>query len=137
MLYNDHNSLWRQHLILGEVAYPDRTMSRIFAVLTPDGDMYVEDSSGQCGHVVAVRFADHRRHLPAGIPPNRVYKFKGDSSDVELLEIKALGEQSAAEWWAHQAITRARGNFFLAFETIVPDTPGPAMSVKNGLGHSE
>ena len=57
--------LWHQRRILGEVA-PTVGIdhSHNYAVLTPDGDVYLEDYSGRDRWITAVRFSATRRVAP-------------------------------------------------------------------------
>ena len=53
--------LWHQRLILGELVSMDGTeRSHVYAVYTPDGDVYLEDYSGKLQGITAVRFAASR-----------------------------------------------------------------------------
>ena len=57
VLYNDEHSLWHQRRILGIIASSDGTNSWLAIILTPDGDIYMEDYSGSHRDIAAVRFA--------------------------------------------------------------------------------
>ena len=71
--------LWHQRRILGEVAHTDGTShSHLYVVLTPDGDVYIEDYSGRDRGVTAVRFSATRRALPPGVPGGQTYRVTDD-----------------------------------------------------------
>ena len=71
-------SLWHQRRVLGQVASSDGSGSLVLINSTPDGDIYAEVYDGSAADVAAVRFADSRGTLPAGIPRDRVYRFRDD-----------------------------------------------------------
>ena len=93
--------LWHHHRILGEVAHTDGTShSHQYVVLTPDGDVYIEDYSGRDRGVTAVRFSATRRALPFGVPGAHTYPFSSDPPAAELAAAETAAEEAAAEWWA-------------------------------------
>ena len=62
------------------IAPSDGQISYLFAALTPDNDVYLEDYSGNDVNITAVRFSRDLRHLPAGLPRQQVYRFKDVSA---------------------------------------------------------
>ena len=85
---------------MGEVAPTDGTShSHLYAILTPDGDVYLEDYSGRDTGIAAVRFAATRRSLPPGVPGTQTYRFREEVSDGELAEASTVAEEAAEEWW--------------------------------------
>ena len=120
VLYNvsgrGDNLLWHQRHILGEVASLDGTeRTNVFAVLTPDGDVYLEDYSGRLAGVTAIRFAGNRRQLPGGVPSATTYRFKGDIPADELEEAHRFAVEAAEEWWRAQG-GRRPANVLLPME---------------------
>ena len=55
----------------------------MYAVATPDHDVYLEDLSGDSGDITAARYADGRRDLPRGIPWTRVYRFRANPTAAQ------------------------------------------------------
>ena len=105
VLYNvpDAPLLWHQRLILGELVSMDGTdHSHVYAVYTPDGDVYLEDFSGRLQGITAVRFAATRRTLPGGIPPAATYRFPAAVGAEDLANAKLLAADAAEEWWNAQ-----------------------------------
>ena len=97
------NLLWRQRRILGEVAPLAGTdHSHLYAVLTADNDVYIEDFGGRVRGVTAVRFSPARRTLPGGVPSASTYRFTTDISEADLAAAQALAEEAAADWWSAQ-----------------------------------
>ena len=95
--------LWHQRLILGELASLDGTeRSHVYAVYTPDGDVYLEDFSGRLQGITAVRFAASRRTLPGGIPAASTYRFPADVAPDDLAAAHLLAEEAAEEWWRNK-----------------------------------
>ena len=78
VLYNvsspDVPLLWHQRHILGELASLDgNERTYIFAVYTPDGDVYLEDFSGRLQGITAIRYAASRCS-PRGTRRRREYR---------------------------------------------------------------
>ena len=83
MLYHDPrggNLLWHHRRILGEVVLLGGTRSGVYAVLTPDINVYLEDYSGEDDVISAVRFVGSQSTLPPGIPRVAVYRHGGWTS---------------------------------------------------------
>ena len=97
------NLLWHQRRILGEVASLVGTeRSNIYAVYTPDGDVYLEDFGGRVQGITAVRFSPARRTLPGGVPAGSTYRFAEDIADVDLEIAQGLAAEAAEDWWRAQ-----------------------------------
>ena len=119
--------LWRQRRILGEVVPTDGTShSHLYAVLSPDGDVYLEDYSGRDPGVAAVRFSATRRSLPPGVPGGQTYRFRDEISDDEYTSAVTAGEEAAEEWWG---CTEAEAPTISYFDLLDPKlkktTPPP------------
>ena len=105
---------------LAEVDYPDwpvngpRTLGWVCAfinrrgggpmehhqwILTPDGDVYLEEYSGRDAGIPAVRSAATRRSLPPGVFGPQTYRFKEDVSDAALSEVVVVAEEAVEDWW--------------------------------------
>ena len=105
VLYHDPrggNLLWHHRRILGEVVLLDGTRSRIFAVLAPDNDVYLEDYSGEDVAILVVRFAGAQSTLPLGIPRAVVYKFKRATPAGQLEASRTLGVAGRRDRWCHR-----------------------------------
>ena len=97
------NLLWHQRRILGEVAPSAGTdHSHLYAVLTPDKDVYLEDFGGRVQGITAVRFSPARRTLPGGVPSASTYRFSEDIAEVDLVTSQALAEKAAEDGWTAQ-----------------------------------
>ena len=93
--------LWHQRRILGEVAPTDGTShSHNYVVLTPDGDVYLEDYSGRDRWITAVRFSPIRRALPGGVPGASTYRFNADTPTEELAAAHTAAQEAAEDWWS-------------------------------------
>ena len=92
---------WHQRRILGEVASTDGTShSHNYVVLTPDGDVYLQDYSGRDRWITAVRFSPTRRALPGGVPGVSTYRFNADTPTEELAAAHATAQAAAEDWWS-------------------------------------
>ena len=54
-------------------------------VVSPDGDVQVEDFSGTHEDIAAVRYAGSRTDVPAGVLGCLLYKFEEDIPDVDMV----------------------------------------------------
>ena len=92
--------LWHQRRILGELASSvGSERSNVFAVYTPDGDVYLEDFGGRLQGITAVRFAASRRTLPGGVPAASTYRFPDDIDPADLEAAHNLAVEAAEDWW--------------------------------------
>ena len=66
-------------------------MGRPTVIITPDGDVYLEDYSGRDRWITAVRFSTTRRDLPGGIPGASTYRFTEDTPADEIAAALAAG----------------------------------------------
>ena len=74
---------WRHRRILGEVVLLDGTRSGVFAFITPDSEVYLEDYSGE-DLISAVFYSGSHSALPPGIPRVAAYKPKRIIPAVEI-----------------------------------------------------
>ncbi|CAK0886194.1 unnamed protein product, partial [Prorocentrum cordatum] len=96
--------LWHQRLILGLVGLSDSS----YVILTPDGDVYAEDYGDDSVDVAAVRFSGAWAAVPAGVPPERVYRFRQQPTAQE--RARALADAQAEAQAECQRIAAARGD---------------------------
>eukprot|EP00959_Pyramimonas_sp_CCMP1952_P090517 1894908-Pyramimonas_sp.AAC.1 len=104
VLYGDDEHLWHQRLILGLVGLSDSS----YVILTPDGDVYAEDYGDDSVDVAAVRFSGAWAAVPAGVPPERVYRFRQQPTAQE--RARALADAQAEAQAECQRIAAARGD---------------------------
>ncbi|CAK0813222.1 unnamed protein product, partial [Prorocentrum cordatum] len=104
VLYADDEHLWHQRLILGLVGLSDSS----YVILTPDGDVYSEDYGDDSVDVAAVRFSGAWAAVPAGVPPERVYRFRQQPTAQE--RARALADAQAEAQAECQRIAAARGD---------------------------
>ena len=81
--------LWHQRRILGVVAESALTMkeSRRVMILTPDGDVYVEDASGQGMEIEGIWWSDNLT-LPCGIRSEGACAFRRELRDVQFAALR-------------------------------------------------
>ena len=84
VLYNDDEMLWRQRRVIGRVAPTQGTESEVYAVVSPDGDVQVEDFSGGHEDIAAVRYAGARDDVPAGVLGCLLYRFDEDIVNADM-----------------------------------------------------
>ena len=63
-------------------------------ILTPDGDVYVEDASGQAREIEGIGWSE-KRALPPGICQERAYAFRREFGDVQLRRAEEAAENEA------------------------------------------
>ena len=80
MLYAGTQIVWRHRRVFGHVANLHGNESFLFVFMSPDGDVQIEDFSGESGDIAAVRFSAARRDVPPGVLGNLLYKFGDDIS---------------------------------------------------------
>ena len=115
--------LWHQRRILGEVApLAGIDHSHVYAVLTPDNDVYLEDFGGRLRGITAVRFAGARRSLPGGVPAASTYRFTEDVAEADLVAAQALAVGAAEDWWTAQGGPQP-ATFLLPVGEVPPSRP--------------
>ena len=118
-----------QRRILGEVAHTDGTShSHNYVVLTPDGDVYLEDYSGRDRWITVVRLSATRRALPSGVPAASTYRFTDETPADELATARTLAKEAAEDWWSSHGGPAPPTNCLLP----VGETP-PPVGVATGV----
>ena len=125
------NLLWHQRRILGELASSAGSeRSNVFAVYTPDGDVYLEDFSGRLQGITAVRFAASRRTLPGGVPAASTYRFPDDIDPADLEAAHNLAVEAAEDWWLGKG--GPQPTTFLRPVGWAHPTPAPLLPIQQG-----
>ena len=116
--------LWHQRRFLAVVAESDLTMkeSRRVMVLTSDGDVHVEDASGQGREIEGIR----NRALPTGISRGRAYAFRREPGDVQ----RRRAEEAALDR-RHPGVPHPVDGFWWSLARLqgVPPVRGPPPAV--------
>lgn len=86
---------WHQRLCLGRLGSWATSAGEV-AIATPDGDVYIEDYSGTCPDIAAVRFSATRWPPPPGVPTARAYRFRSEPTTAQRARFLAQGEAEAA-----------------------------------------
>ena len=90
VLYCGDQMLWHQRRIIGRVAVTHGTESQVFAVVSPDADVQVEDFSGDHEDIAAVRDAGSRGDVPPGVLGCLLYKFDEDIAPDLMVEYRRV-----------------------------------------------
>ena len=92
MNYGEVPEVWHTRVIVGQLVSSGTRL----LTLSPDGDRYFEDFSGEDGDIVDVRWCTERGEPPPGIDRARVYCFRVFPSGAELAIQYRLGGEDAA-----------------------------------------
>ena len=89
--YSDPEAVWHCRLVLAHV------IAHEFVILTPDGDLYIEDLSGADGDIERWRFYDPAVGPPFGIDPRQIYTFNALPPHDALQRLLEEGATHAAQ----------------------------------------
>ena len=85
VLYNGDEMLWHQRRVIGRMAPTHGVGLEVFGLVSPDGDVHVEDYGGTDTDIAAVRYARSRTDVPPGLVGCLLYKFDEDIPDDDMV----------------------------------------------------
>lgn len=88
--YEDPENLWHVRLLLSHVS------AAIWVILTPDGDLYLEDLGSDNGDIRAWRVFTPGGPSPYGVPADQIYDFRVRPDEVSLQRLLDEGGVHAA-----------------------------------------
>ena len=68
-------------------------------MVSPDGDVQVEDFSGEDADIAAVRYAGARTDVPAGVLGCLLYKFEEDIASADMVVYRRVAAAVSEEDW--------------------------------------
>jgi len=133
VLYCGDQMLWRQRRIIGRVAATHGTDSEVYVVVSPDGNIQVEDFSGEDSDIAAVRYAGARTDVVAGVLGCLLYKFDEDIAAGDMVEYRRVAAEVSEEDWVRRMPGQALTEYMSAITVPAPVIQGKPVQRPSGV----
>ena len=98
-LHSGGQMLWHQRRVIGRMAVTHGSESQVFAVVSPDGDVQIEDFSGDHEDIAAVRYAGSRGDVPLGMFGCLLYKLDEDIAADLMVDYRHVAKEVSEQHW--------------------------------------